>query len=424
MDLEDKIINILKESENKLIDISKQFKIRIPKHSVNIKSENKDYSEIDLDKYLPIISSLNKNLQEYHNTFSSTTNDITKDRKELKKIKTYIKQQNKIFGDLYHVGLCEEDIDSVNSDFVRISSAVSELNFEKNKINDISKNLSILKRINDSKIYISNEEVESTLYDLFDGTINRSRALKIILKKPEEPKKTIVEKIERIIRKEPTQKYKPKIYDGEDINFLKTRGITGKKAKNLLESYDFFEKKDFMLNLENSFNEKGYTSSEVYPIYKNHNVLDLDNGDAQDYIDAIDDLLDSYEGVRGILPRFRKRRFKSAKKIRSLIKEDNPKVYIEGLTMLDNRKDRDNLEKQLLLNPFNTGRRITKRSKVANASLYDTCVNEFGHTGHFRRESFGNRRVLFEVSRNKDNTLTVELFKYFENHNEYDDFYL
>lgn len=424
MNLENKILNILKESEKELRRISRRFKLPIPKKIVKIKSKNKSYKDISRENYSSVINNLESSIKDYHSNFATVNHELNADARELKKIGNYIKKQNKIFGDLYDIDSYNGDINGVKGDLSEISGALSDLHSAKKKISELNKDLSIIERINASEIYISDKEVENALNDMMEGRINRSRALKTILKKPEKPKNIVAKLTEIVKRKDSCEPYKPKLYNENDINFLKIRGIKGRKAKNIIDSYNFVDKKDFMLSLEANFEEKGYSSSEAHYIYKKFNVLDLDNGESQEYLDAVEDVLEAYNGVRGVLPRYRKKRFKSAKKIRSLIREDNPKVYVEGLSEIENRKDRDNLEKQLLSNPFNTGRRITKKSKVAHASLYDTCVKERGHEGHFRRESFGNRRTLFEVSRNKDDTLTVEVFRYFNNHSEYDSYYI
>ncbi len=419
MNLEENIIKILQNSENTIIEVQKQFKAPREKKIIKIKPENTTYKTINIEKFIPYIDPLVDKIESYRYAFSEANREVMQNLHELKKISTYVKKQNNIFGNLYdenEIKLDKKDLHKTNT---LVNKTLNKIVDTKNNILNLETNLNLISQLQTTKIHISNEQVEETLIKTLNKEINRSRARKIILKKPITKKPAIIQKI---IKKTPKIiiPYKPTQYDKEEIDFLKTRGIKGRKAKNLIELPNYKEIKQFINCIENIFETHGYRKQEATPLFKKSAIL---KENFQEYKYALEDLLDAYNGVRGILPKYRKKRFTTAKKIRSLISEDKPKVYIEGLTIIENRKDRDNIEKQLLENPFNTGRRIMKFSKIVRASFYDSCATSRGHEGHYRREGFGRRRALFEVSRNEDKTLTVEIFKYFTNHNDYEAFY-
>jgi len=411
----DDIAEAVREEENLPFE---ENRLMIPKGG------NGDYTTIPMKEYIPLVEQLKEKIEAYNDILVERniklideTSEINKWNKRINK--SIIIPPKSALTEFYEI----KNITNKKSE--NVSNGLSQLHKVKQYATELGKYLNIMEELKGKKIYLKNEEVENVLLQMINHEINISRARKIIYKKPERKVERLVEKVKRVVVPEPKkQEYKPKIYDAKEISFLETKGIIGRTAKDWIDDPMYSIMKEQIEHIEEIFEERGINKSEAYKIYQRYsNVLRLNNDESIEYHAALEDVLDTFPNATGILPNRNIKNYKSQKRLRRLIKKDKPKVYIHNLTEITNRKDRDVLEKELLAGPFNTGRRIVKKSKVANASFYETCKKERGLEGHFRREGFGPRRALFEVSRNADSTLTIEIFKYFETHQEYESYY-
>ncbi|MBC8444365.1 hypothetical protein H8D83_02140 [Candidatus Woesearchaeota archaeon] len=423
--LEQIILKTLKKADDILETIRETEKLPFENNSLLIpKGENRDHTTIPVKEYLPLVEQLKEKIEAYSDVLVKRNGELIEDTNEINKwnkriSKSIIIPSKNALTEFYKI----KDVTNKKSE--NISEGLSKLYEVKQYAKELGKYLNIIGELKNKNIYLENEEVEDVLLQMINPKINISRARKIILKKPEKTIEKVVEKVKQIVVSESKkQAYIPKIYDAEEIIFLEMRGITGRTAKDWIDNSSYKQMKENIMRIEEIFEEREINKCEAYKIYQKHpKVLQLKNSEFIEYHSALEDVLDTFPNATGILPNRNIKNYKSQRRLRKLIRQDKPKVYINNLIEITNRKDRDVLEKELLEGPFNTGRRIVKKSKIINASFYETCKKERGHDGHFRREGFGPRRAIFEVSRNADDTLTIDIFKYFKTHQEYEAYY-
>ena len=203
----------------------------------------------------------------------------------------------------------------------------------------------------------------------------------------------------------------------------------------LIDKKDFPFIKRFIGELNNYFDLAGFTSQEstkeVSTICSNYSFLsNLSRESGLEYLQAIDDLFSLYPSKKdfptGLLPSYNKQTYLSCEAIRNTIgKENLIPVNFSGLDVILKLDHKNIFTKQAKQQPYNFGRHIAKTSLNGESYLYNACVKEVGHEGHFRRKGFGHdHRILFEVIDNKEkNTYDLVVFKYFTYHSSYTKFF-
>ncbi|MFP4523444.1 MAG: hypothetical protein ACLFNM_02780 [Candidatus Woesearchaeota archaeon] len=315
------------------------------------------------------------------------------------------------------------------------------------ELQDINKKIKFFESIKNESL-LSHEEITELFIDTLYEDCSLNSAVKIIKRKKEEfkqqqrekiikSKEKIEKKIEIKNPKPTTTAYKKNSINKEDIEFVKKYKISNKRAKNIVKKKNFEYVKEFMHELNQQFLEYGFsqqeTNSQLMSLFANNHILTgMQKKFGKEYLQAINDLFSTYEDKNklpsGILPSFCKEKYKNAQTIRTLISKEKNKIDITGLELILKKKHAKLLIDELTNDhPYNTGRHVAKSSTVSSINgvshLYDACVKEIGHEGHFRRKGFGhNARVLFEVGK-KHQKYEINVFKYFTDHSEYNKFF-
>lgn len=314
-------------------------------------------------------------------------------------------------------------------------------------LKELETNVSLVRQVKDKYGHVPAEKTTYCLRELFGGKVNRSRFFKM-MNEDHEGGRDIqnnqhneqIPDIEPLTNKEKQQQeYIKKEYDLNDLEFLMKRGIKQSRAKEIIDYYKFKTTKGFITTVESVFEKYNIDQKEIFEIYKRFpNVLDLDNGESAKYIDAIEALLTLYapSKVSGILPRYAD--YSSADKILEYRSDDKKKILFEGIDIIKRKKDKDNFIEwannsktaPLLTKPI--AKRLTCGSNDEKhyKPLYRYCLekerelyggdNVKNTPGIYQKNYFGERRALFKVFRNRDDSFTVRLIDYFENHPHYD----
>ena len=296
------------------------------------------------------------------------------------------------------------------------------------KLDYVKKVLRISKSLKQENLFFNPEYVDARLIGALDGQISLSRALKDVRYKPPKPTIKLTETktsaIIPVIKKEPLS-YQQRQYDSNNLKFLTERGFKVRRAKDFLERDDFGELKIFMQELETTFVEAGIPKKEVFTLYhgETRRILRFDKGKQEAYLQAVEDLLQEYQGISGYSPTVQKELYTSSQAIRTAMKSSSSNVIITGLDLVTFGKDSRQLEERLKSSVFSTGTHIKKYVGGNLSYMHEACTILVGHDGYFRRDSFGERRVLFEVINQGDEKHQVDIFAYFTSLHDFKSFF-
>ncbi len=324
----------------------------------------------------------------------------------------------------------EQNIQELNSEITLIRDSVNSCLY---LIDDLKKNLDLIKSIQGKYSNIDDARVDYELIKLIRGDINRTRAIKNIsmLNKPEcrEQYKEVtqINTTETHIKKE----YVVKTQSVEDLAYLNSKGIKNHEAKYLLDNQNIGELKTFINGVETVLELYSIDKKEATNIFQNNpDILNLRNGHKLEYLRTLEMLFDfiNPQNSSGITPKHKPSIYTSTESILQFINENKKvnNIKIINLELITNVKDQAVYTEMAKNNNPMFGEFVekwqTRGFKKQKTNMYSVLSEEFGE-GHFRKVKHGSARSNYKLINDQEGNIALLICKYFVNHPEYDKFY-